>query len=185
MTGPHKNPRVSTQRHPPEVREKISKASKQTRLNELKPCEYDGCSVVTNNGSMKRHVKSSHLFTCRVDGCPESKHKGLGLCRIHWTLSRICIEHGVTLDLYLSLYNSQKGLCKICNRPCLPYGTGTDGRKMETMHLDHDHATGKFRGLLCGSCNSGLGYFKDKPELLSSAIEYLKAANNDEYTGIN
>lgn len=46
------------------------------------------------------------------------------------------------------------------------------GQKVTTVY-DHDHGTGVFRGWLCSSCNSGLGFFKDSIQSLSSAIKYL------------
>lgn len=45
--------------------------------------------------------------------------------------------------------------------------------RMNPAHYDHDHVTGKFRGYLCLNCNVGLGMFKDNPERLLAAIEYL------------
>lgn len=41
------------------------------------------------------------------------------------------------------------------------------------MHIDHDHRTGKVRGILCQACNLGLGKFRDDPALIKSAIRYL------------
>lgn len=42
------------------------------------------------------------------------------------------------------------------------------------LHMDHDHKTGKWRGLLCGNCNTMLGHAKDNPTTLLKAIQYLK-----------
>jgi hypothetical protein len=42
------------------------------------------------------------------------------------------------------------------------------------LAMDHDHRTGAIRGLLCNNCNRGLGRFKDSPDLLESALRYLK-----------
>lgn len=44
----------------------------------------------------------------------------------------------------------------------------------KNLDIDHDHKTEKFRGLLCNSCNRGLGHFKDNPEFLRKAASYLE-----------
>lgn len=60
------------------------------------------------------------------------------------------------------MHRQQKGRCAICDRVL-------DSRP----HLDHDHATGAIRGLLCASCNLGLGFFRDSHALLVGAAYYL------------
>ncbi len=57
--------------------------------------------------------------------------------------------------------------CPICGKGSIPGITAN-------LVIDHDHETGKARDWLCDSCNTGLGRFKDKIELLEIAIEYLK-----------
>ncbi len=68
---------------------------------------------------------------------------------------------------YESLLESQDGRCAICGR------TEADSRG-HRLHVDHCHATGRVRGLLCGDCNLGLGKFGDSPDLLAKAAVYLR-----------
>ena len=71
--------------------------------------------------------------------------------------------YGISLEEYESLLESQDNVCKICK-------TEKIGKHLA---VDHDHKTGKIRGILCENCNRGLGMFKDSPELLQNAIQYL------------
>jgi len=77
---------------------------------------------------------------------------------------------GTTPAHYEQLMNEQQGQCAICDR------TQPSDRMKDIdrpFALDHNHATGKLRGLLCGRCNKGLGYFGDSIELLTRASDYL------------
>jgi len=74
-------------------------------------------------------------------------------------------KFGITLKQYDKLLKKQNGKCKICKTET-PKGRGR-------FHIDHDHSTGKIRGLLCQHCNLLLGHSKDDPEILTSAIRYL------------
>lgn len=72
-------------------------------------------------------------------------------------------RYGVTEAHYKELVASQDGKCAIC---C----TEPESRQ---LHIDHDHKSGKVRGLLCHKCNNGIGLFSDSVQLLTSAVDYL------------
>lgn len=76
----------------------------------------------------------------------------------------------LTPELYDSMLKSQEFGCAICKSKI-----GHFTHKGEPAHLavDHNHKTEEVRGLLCGKCNRGLGWFNDNPELLRSAALYL------------
>lgn len=67
---------------------------------------------------------------------------------------------GVSEQEVVAGIEKAKGRCEIC---------GEEAK----LVIDHDHKTGKFRGMLCGACNHGLGNFRDNPQVLKAAIKYL------------
>ena len=74
-------------------------------------------------------------------------------------------QYGITLDDYNKLLDTQNGCCAICKRHKSEFSMA--------LHTDHNHATGKVRGILCQKCNRGLGFFNDDTELMKEAINYL------------
>jgi|SRR5579859_1671161 len=70
--------------------------------------------------------------------------------------------YGLTLDQYYQMYSTQKGKCAIC------------GISSENFNIDHNHTTGKPRGLLCHWCNLGIGHLRDDINLVRKAVEYLE-----------
>lgn len=76
-------------------------------------------------------------------------------------------KYGITLDQYYDKFDQQGGTCAICGRT-------PEKSKHHVLYVDHDHKTGKFRGLLCNVCNLALGKFNDDVITLLSAIEYLR-----------
>ena len=74
-------------------------------------------------------------------------------------------NYGLTLEEYNQMFVNQNGLCLICGQ------TEKSGKKLS---VDHNHETGKVRGLLCNSCNIGIGVFNDNLLLLLKAIRYLQ-----------
>lgn len=68
--------------------------------------------------------------------------------------------------LYNKLLRSQRGVCAICGKSQRKY--------IRKFAVDHHHETGRIRGVLCFTCNAGLGLFRDSKSLLKQAIEYLQ-----------
>lgn len=78
---------------------------------------------------------------------------------------RLMKAYGMTEQQYFAIVAAQGGGCAIC------------GRRAGKKHLvvDHDHKTGKVRGILCSPCNVGLGNFQEMESRLDSAINYLRS----------
>jgi len=79
-------------------------------------------------------------------------------------------KHGLTPEDYLKMYHDQEALCAICHKP----EKRLRGGVLTALAVDHDHKTGKVRGLLCIRCNTGIAMFDDNPKLLKKAITYLR-----------
>lgn len=76
-------------------------------------------------------------------------------------------KYGVDAVEYSAMLVSQGGGCAICRRP----ESDVKGRR---LHVDHCHATGRVRGLLCARCNIAIGQMLDEPKLLRAAADYLE-----------
>ena len=74
----------------------------------------------------------------------------------------------ITLEEYEAMLERQDGLCAICR------GDNAQTKYKRMLFVDHDHVTGKVRGLLCHRCNTGIGYMRDNISVLEAAISYLK-----------
>lgn len=142
-------------------------------------CIVEGCPKPPRSRGLctthrAREIKGTDidapLFTsttgCIVSGC-ERKHKANGLCKAH---------HMTQLNYQLTneeIALREVSACHLCG--------GVNAKSGRPLHVDHDHEccpTGKscrecIRGFLCSTCNTGLGMFKDSPELLRKAAAYL------------
>ena len=84
-------------------------------------------------------------------------------------------KYGITYSEYDDMLLAQNGRCAICK------STDPKGRWVENSRafcVDHDHNSGKVRGLLCNTCNQGLGNFFDNTKFLTQAIDYLIQSTN-------
>ena len=75
-------------------------------------------------------------------------------------------SYGMTIDQYEEQLARQGGVCAICKKPPRPD---------ISLHVDHDHETGRIRGLICFGCNNILGSVGDEPARLIALVNYLSA----------
>lgn len=109
-----------------------------------------------------------------LDDFYNDKNKPLGKeyrCKVCAKIKRdknlLMSNYGLTTEDYSKMLKSQDSRCAICSR------TDTGIERTKKLSVDHDHQTGEIRGLLCNWCNQGLGHFRDSPELLNKAVQYL------------
>ena len=82
-------------------------------------------------------------------------------------------QYGLTPEQYEAMLAAQGGVCAICGQP--ETARNRSGQ-LRALSVDHDHGTGRIRGLLCASCNRGIGYLGDDLATLAAAMKYLEAA---------
>lgn len=88
------------------------------------------------------------------------------------TRIRKLASYGLTPETYMELSASQDHKCAICGDPY-----GMESLK-HPLYVDHCHKTGEVRGLLCSRCNTGLGLFRDNPDLMLAAVTYLTRSSS-------
>jgi len=81
---------------------------------------------------------------------------------------KIAKHYKISVEEYRSLVNHHNGKCRLCGR-----GNSQSGKSIR-LCVDHNHKTGKVRGLLCNQCNHAIGLFQDNPKLLRKAADYLE-----------
>jgi len=126
--------------------------------NKCKQCD---CELVVPD-TWLQSSKDTNQYSCR-----ECKNKYLREWRAKNPGAYKEWKYGVSQEEYENKLLEQEGKCAICST------TEPKGRR-GTWHIDHDHVTGKFRGLLCWLCNSALGKFKDDADIIEKASAYLR-----------
>ena len=94
----------------------------------------------------------------------ETKEREAGRVRY---LKRQAKKFKTTIEAVNARIEEMGGACEICRRDL-------NGDNKSKRNLDHCHDSGMARGTLCGDCNRGLGLFKDNPETLEAAAEYIR-----------
>lgn len=82
-------------------------------------------------------------------------------------------KYGIDSRQYDLLLAAHDGRCWICLKP----------PSARRLHVEHDHKTGRIRGLACWRCNTGLQRYSDKPDILRNAAKYLESDEADRILG--
>jgi len=131
-------------------KEKLLERKKQYYANNKKKCNERDKKYRDNNSEKIKKVKKQYTATHKK----ETKNLNLKRC------------YGITIEQYDQMFNVQEGKCKVCGKH--------QNELKQPLSVDHNHITGKVRGLLCPNCNTILGYAKDDINILQNVINYLK-----------
>jgi len=153
--------------------EKIKQTNPDPPSRKCPKCNIDIYYVNNRNLSMADQKKSLCNY-CKGSICgriiPYNKGKytlTLEQRKINNRNTQLKRNFGITNDDYNKLFNEQNGKCKIC---------GIHKNQLnKNLCVDHNHNSGKIRGLLCQKCNAGLGAFNDQTTIISSALNYLQS----------
>lgn len=85
-----------------------------------------------------------------------------------WHQYHIKSKYNINIEVYNNLVKIQNNECAICYQ----------SQENKRLYIDHDHISGKIRGLLCQKCNSALGLFNDCEQTITQALNYLKSNYN-------
>ena len=123
------------------------------------------CTVCSRIRFRESTERNAHKPCTKCGVGKRVKHKTT--CADCYRNAALVRKYGVTLAEYETMLADQNGVCAICE---------TTNDTVRPLAVDHDHTTGKVRGLLCDRCNPGIGYFRDKIDVLRKAITYLEEA---------
>lgn len=107
--------------------------------------------------------------------------EGFRLYRQERARKNLLRKYGLNSEQYDAMHQAQGGVCAICGQPeRIRMKIRGETTVKTTLSIDHCHETGVIRGLLCNSCNVGLGVFGDSPDVLRLAAQYLEQFNRHE-----
>jgi len=123
----------------------------------------------SERGVADHHRSKRNEFPEDIYGKMGSKERSVSMDRN----TQLIRSYGISLEVYNNMLDIQEGKCAICGEYQPVYKSG----KQVTLAVDHCHATGVVRGLLCSPCNKGIGHMKDDTSILYAAINYLEKAH--------
>jgi hypothetical protein len=121
-------------------------------------CKPLHCFYASKSGKNGRHAVCIQCMRASMN--KQARNRPASSKAYAWRRKRLLRKYGLHWSEYQALLTAQHHRCAICGRDAV-------------LGVDHDHNTGQVRGLLCNSCNVGIGHFRDSPALLLAASRYL------------
>lgn len=124
------------------------------------------CDVIKPADEFYKHKNGSCRHECKLcmNQKARARHK-TARKQEGYSRDRYLKRYGITHQDYEQMLKAQNGQCAICK--------SEDPKRWDHFSVDHNHETGEVRGLLCHTCNTGLGQFQDNPDFLIEAANYL------------
>jgi hypothetical protein len=149
--------------------------------------QFRGWVARKDGARCPKHTKTPQSSTTKVcNGClqvlpiarfPQQKGTTIGKASKCQHCLKLWHCYRMTRAEYDALLMEQDGVCAICREP------GKTKKDQELLCVDHGHRPGRIRGLLCASCNSALGLFRDDPAIVAHACQYLQATTAEPVSG--
>jgi hypothetical protein len=142
---------------------------KQWKINNPEKNKERGRRYYSNNKEKrKKQARDSYLkhIEKRVEKNNQWRNNNRDKIKSYSRINGLKNKFNITLDQYNEIFNKQNGCCMICEKPQSEFP--------KALCVDHNHQTGKIRGLLCDKCNKGIGFLNDDINILLNAIQYLK-----------
>lgn len=154
--------------HGKEYYQKIKEKLKEKNKKKYKE---NKCKILERNKKYRdAHKEESKLYYMNRK-CDKEATKRSTKTAYKYTLKK---KYNMSIDDYINLLKLQDNKCKICGANLSVHGPDNKA------YVDHNHFTGKIRGLLCRNCNLGIGLFNDNPISLINASKYLEENDKDE-----
>jgi hypothetical protein len=146
---------------PERVRARGRKANHKYRATNLEKVRARSREIMAK----RYHANVEKFRKLKRDAARKERMENPEKVRARQRANNLRASYGMTVEDFETLRALQNERCAICRDPL------SDNPKR--VHVDHCHETGRVRGILCHHCNTGVGLFRDDPERLHRAIEYL------------
>lgn len=142
----------------------------ETQTSEIKICST--CKLPKPVGAFSRNKNSKGGYRGECKACLNTRRQVRRANSLNEVRKKLARRYNLSVQEYMQLHELQRGKCAICGKPEVNLG--------RLLSVDHNHKTGKVRGLLCFKCNTAIGLLYDSEILLGMALDYLKKYGGED-----